>query len=497
MDRILKELLETLNIYLKTVTGADFRTQRSRLKWMMPASIGLPLFSIVVAWFWKTIGFGFMSPVVMVIFAILTIIPWLLLALFLVALYMPLIAATLPAEFANKLKELNASPETAKKIARQFFDIITWLLFAYLYCFLFKVWNSIGLIVPLLLMTLFLIFSTLGGWVKPDPKFKQKLWKWAMLLIFVPTTLNFIAPTFFYHVFGTSLYGFSNKNPKTQVALEKLEKSINKNLDETRADSLKLLRKKIEKGNFVLTKADSALLLSARKGIKKKALPVMAWGTGKKWYKNWFDKDSTDSKKTESELTIIKDSLIVRENEWATIGPFIPGDLVMLTFPSSSKPFIYFKLDKDGEEALEASEQGNGQWRASIDIPKECLPQIKVDKPGKISYWVWKSNNAPPLAQTPFQPQTSIQSAPSVINLCNTFTPVPRDGKVAMLYAEPGAEKKYHIQVVGGIVKIKKASGGYEIVKSQKVKIVKGYDTGNQPAAYYAEGNPQVKVTLL
>lgn len=107
------------------------------------------------------------------------------------------------------------------------------------------------------------------------------------------------------------------------------------------------------------------------------------------------------------------------------------------------------------------------------------------------------SEKPEPIAQTTFQSRVSTQPAPPVINLCDTFTPVPRDGKVDMLYAEPGAEKKYLVQVTGGTIKIKRSTGGYEIVKNQKVKIIKGYNTGNQPAAYYVGGNPRVKVTLL
>lgn len=269
-SKLFAEALKTIDLYLKGVTYGTFAQHRSNLRWAMPLSMIAPLIGVFTAWLWQHI-FGAIAPLVVGLWFVIAIVPWLYLLWLALALYSPLIILTIPSEYSEKLKELNASPENAKKIVTKFSDIIAWILFAGLYCFFFKVWHNILAVIPLIVVVLYLIFGTAGKWIEPDPKFKQKLFKVVLLLIFIPLTLSFIQPTFYYHVFGRSPLELSNKFPESQVSLERLNKTIWKKKDNGLADSLVVIRRMVEKGKI---SPDSGRVLAEKlsKEIRQKSL---------------------------------------------------------------------------------------------------------------------------------------------------------------------------------------------------------------------------------
>jgi len=249
-SKIFNSAINWLNTYLEIVAGGNIKTQRRRLVWLIPVSLLSPFVGILLAWIAKIIWLSTISPLFIILFFTIAIVPWLFLLWLTVALYIPLILLTIPADYSEKLKELNASPENAKKLARFFSDIIAWVLFAGLYCFFFKIWHNILAVVPLLVVVLYFIFATSGKWIEPDPKFKQKLFKAVTFLIFIPLTLSFISPTFYYHIFGSSLSTLSNKYPESQMTNEKLDKTIKKALDKKLAKELQEINDEIKKGKI-------------------------------------------------------------------------------------------------------------------------------------------------------------------------------------------------------------------------------------------------------
>jgi len=260
-SKLFAEALKTIDLYLKGVTYGTFAQHRSNLKWAMPLSIVAPLVGVFAAWLWQNIIIGAMAPLILAAWFFVAILPWLYLMWLALALYSPLIILTIPSEYSEKLKELNASPENVKKIVTKFSDIIAWILFAGIYCFFFKVWHNILAVIPLVIVVLYFLFGTKGEWIVPDPKFKAKLFKAVLFLVFLPLTISFIRPTFYYHVFGRSPSELSNAFQKTDMALEKLQKTIQQKDDENLADALKTIERLTGDGKIT---TDSARVLAEK-----------------------------------------------------------------------------------------------------------------------------------------------------------------------------------------------------------------------------------------
>jgi hypothetical protein len=369
------ELLRLANNYFLFVTGLKIKPLKKFFFWTLPFSVLFPVVAVSIATALKS---DTLATWFVVIVAILNITPWLLLTYVAVVGYAPLIPLTLFSEFIPKFQEINAGPEKMKKIKVYLMDIIAWLLFAYIYIVVLQIWHVMAYFPLLILIILFFIISVNGGWVIPDPKFKQKLWRLVSFTFLIITVLIVVKPRLFYWtgIFPHELT-YPYKNSAKQ--LENLDKTMREKKDAALAKQIKNLDdavKKYEDGEEIPTnlntKADT-LEKKVKENLGKETALKKVWG----WFSNhWPGRGKNQEEKTPP---------VDKRNFYAYHFDVGPGWTEISIIPQIGEkfevePFDGLKWQTGGGNILELN-----SYSGKIDVKENKFKEFaKIYSPEKI-----------------------------------------------------------------------------------------------------------------
>ncbi len=320
-----KEIFRLVNNYFKFVTGLEVKPLKKIFFIALPFSVLLPIIVVYLAALAGLANDGLATSIV-VLMAALNIIPWILFAYVAIMGYAPFIPFTLFSEFIPKFKEINASPENMRKIKVYFADIVAWLLFAYIYIVLLRIWHTLPYFPLLILFILFFIASFGGGWITPDPKFKQKLWRLVFYTFLVVTIIIVTKPRLFYWT-GIFPHELSYPYKKSVKQLESLEKVLREKMDEQKAAKLNRMITKI-KHDSTLSKEESDSLKNVKKELKGKTntnkVGLVVKGVWKK-ISDQFNKKSKPEKVEEKKSSVPSDSgqTILKQNNVEMAGKIV------------------------------------------------------------------------------------------------------------------------------------------------------------------------------